>query len=195
VANYSLWKQSLRVIEEVSMVERHQCPHDEDPTPPEGIDQESYRVFRSFIRVMHLHRQLMMKAVQSGSPLGHAGALRLVAANDGISQRDLAEKLHLSRPTVTGMLQAMEKAGAIERRTDDKDQRLTRVYLTAEGRALSDRLRTSLASFVNETIGGIPQPDRTRLGELLDQLGDNTERALTRAAHGPNSDETEEKTA
>ena len=42
--------------------------------------------------------------------------------------------LHLSRPSVTAMLQALEKSGAIERRSDERDQRLTRVYLTDEGR-------------------------------------------------------------
>ena len=47
--------------------------------------------------------------------------LRFLSVNDGITQRDLAEALHVARPTVTKMLNAMEKAGLVRRRPDAAD--------------------------------------------------------------------------
>ena len=60
----------------------------------------------------------------------------VLTTNDGASQRELADVLHLARPTVTKMVQALERSGAVERRPAPGDQRLTRVYLTTSGRAV-----------------------------------------------------------
>lgn len=151
----------------------------------DGVDELSTRVFRAFHRALRLHRHLAI-AVLSGhdSHPGQAICLRFLSANDGITQRDLADALHLARPTVTKMLQAMEKAGAIERRVDDADQRLTRVYLTAAGRKLEIELRAVSATLINETIGGLSEDDRRQLERLLDALSGNIEAALAARHEG-----------
>ncbi len=145
----------------------------------DGVDELSAHVFRAFLRALRLHRQLMIAALSGhDSHPGQAICLRFLSANDGITQRDLAAALHLARPTVTKMLQAMEKAGAIERRPDETDQRLTRVHLTATGRKLELALRAVSAALINETFGGLSEDDRRQLERLLDALSGNTEAAL-----------------
>lgn len=146
----------------------------------EGVDDLSLDVFRSFMRAMHLQRQLVMRSLTGkGSHMGQIGCLKLLAANDGISQRDLAEMLHLSRPSVTAIVQALEKAGAVERRSDERDQRLTRVYLTGEGRAEELRQRQVLSEFVNRTVGRMPEADRRELARLLNSMNDHSVEALS----------------
>lgn len=155
------------------------------PLELEGVDPLSTRVFRAMLRTTHLQRQLMVKTLAAkGSHPGQAFCLRLVAENDGISQRDLADTLHLSRPRVTTMLQAMEKAGAIVRRTDPDDQRLTRVFLTDDGRRLDGELRALSSARVNETIGALPEADREELERLLGALADRVTDALRRTDDG-----------
>ena len=78
------------------------------------------------------------------------------------------------------MLQAMQKAGAVERRPDAADQRLTRVFLTAAGRDLEGQLRGVVAELVNETIGELPGNDRRELARLLGELGERMSQALVR---------------
>jgi DNA-binding MarR family transcriptional regulator len=95
-----------------------------------------------------------------------------------MSQRDLANMLYLSRPRVTTMLQALEKAGTVVRRPDETDQRLTRVYLTAQGHRLEEDLRSLMVEFINRTIGTMTVGDRTDLERLLEELAANTSRAL-----------------
>jgi DNA-binding MarR family transcriptional regulator len=140
----------------------------------EGVDPLSTRVFGAFMKALHLHRQAVTKALTSqGRNFSQAGCLRVVAENDGISQRDLAETLHLSRPSVTTMLHAMEDEGAIIRRPDARDRRLTRVYLTDSGRALEQGMRSGLADYVNRTIGSMSKPDRETLEDLLGKLAES----------------------
>ena len=153
-----------------------------------GADELSSRVFRAFLTTLRLHRQLMTRTVVShGTHPGQAFCLRLLAANDGMTQRDVAERLHLSRPTVTKMLQAMEKAGMIERRDDAADQRLTHVYLTAGGRAREQALRSVSAAYVHETIGTLSKADRLELARLLEALGESITRALDAGDPAPDA--------
>jgi DNA-binding MarR family transcriptional regulator len=69
------------------------------------------------------------------------------------------------------MLQGMEKAGLIERRADEADQRLTRVFLTGAGRAAEKQMGVAAAEYVNATIATLPEDDRRELARLLDELG------------------------
>jgi len=145
----------------------------------EGVDELSARVFRAFLNALRLHRQLMIATLaEHDSHPGQAICLRFLSANDGITQRDLADALHLARPTVSKMLQAMEKAGAIERRPDEHDQRLTRVCLTAAGHELETELRTVSAAYINKTMGTLPERDRRELGRLLEALNGSISAAI-----------------
>ena len=159
----------------------HRPPHGEAclRPAPEGVDPLSYRVFGAYMRSLHLHRQLMTKLMsgQDAHP-GQAFALRMLGANDGISQRDLAEAMHLSRPAVTTMLQRMQKAGLIDRRPDERDQRVMRTYLTDEGRELEAQMRETFASYISSAFDTMSAEDRTELERLLGILAENTERAL-----------------
>ncbi len=53
---------------------------------------------------------------------------------EGASLSALAEKTHLDRPTVTGLVDRLERDGWAERRADLKDPRSYRVFLTAKAR-------------------------------------------------------------
>lgn len=138
----------------------------------EGVDEQSARVFRAFLRTLRLHRRLMIKTMAGhGTHPGQAICLRLLQDNDGATQRDLAAELHIARPTMSKMLGGMEKAGFVERRPDERDQRLTRVFLTADGRELAHELGTVAGAMINETIGSLPESDRAELARLLEELG------------------------
>jgi MarR family transcriptional regulator, organic hydroperoxide resistance regulator len=155
----------------------------------EGVDELSADVFRAFITTLRLHRQLMMSALGGrGTHPGRGICLHLLAAHGHCTQRDLAESMHLSRPTVSKMVQSMEKSGLVERRPDESDQRLTRVELTAAGRSLEKELRGITARLVNETVGALCEDDRRELARLLGELAASMRGAIgARAAAPPNA--------
>ena len=153
----------------------------------EGVDPLTAQVFLAVRNTGHLHKQLMMKSLawEGGHP-GEVFCLRALAHHDGMSQSDLADRLHLSRPWVTKMLQALEKTGMVVRRADEQDQRVTRVYLTDAGREREEELHAVWAEYLNQTVGSLSDEDKLQLLRLIDLLSDRLSDLLSRAG-GPHS--------
>jgi len=78
-------------------------------------------------------------------PLGLTYAQYLVlvvlSETDGVSVRQLGERLSLDSATLTPLLKRLETQGAIERHRDADDERVVRVHLTKQGRALRAKCR------------------------------------------------------
>ncbi len=86
---------------------------------------------------------------------------------DGISQRDLAAALQITPPTASNTLQRMERDGWIERRRDDEDQRVVRVYLTEKARDLHQDARASLRDFDREMGSVLSEAEQAALRTSL----------------------------
>lgn len=82
---------------------------------------------------------LSRNLVESGLYAGQDGVMLALAETDGLTAGALAAKLGVKAPTMTRTIGRMEAQGFLERRPDEDDARLTKVYLTAPGR---DRLQT-----------------------------------------------------
>src|ERR1700674_3218526 len=52
---------------------------------------------------------------------------------EGLTQSQLVERMCVQPPTVSKMLDRLEKTGLVERRPDSEDSRISRVYLTERG--------------------------------------------------------------
>jgi MarR family transcriptional regulator, organic hydroperoxide resistance regulator len=150
------------------------CHHIPVPPPEHGdaFDPVTTKAFQAFGRAFHMHRQAMQRRFASAES-GHHGevfALRLLARDDGMSQRELAETLHLSRPRVTSIVQDMERAGTVRRAADPSDQRVTRVFLTDEGRRRELDQRAAFEDYLNKTIGALSDADKQELARILDEV-------------------------
>jgi MarR family transcriptional regulator, organic hydroperoxide resistance regulator len=154
------------------------------PPDLEGVDEVALRVYEAWGRTLHLQRQLALKVLPDKSlHPAQARCLWAISSNHDITQRDLADLLHLSRPTVTAMLQRMEKAGLVERRSDPVDHRLTRIRVTAAGTELDAGMREFHRSFINATIGCMSTADQEEFERLLGIVRHNIESAL--GSHSP----------
>ena len=60
---------------------------------------------------------------------------------DGLPVKQLGDRLGLDSGTLTPLLQRLEKSGFVARVRDKGDQRVVRIHLTADGRALKQRAR------------------------------------------------------
>jgi len=94
---------------------------------------------------------------QTGLSAPHAYVMRLVLSEPGISQKLLAEELHLDPSTVTRFVDALAERHLVRRDTSNSDRRSAAVFPTVEGKRLQKRL---------EKIGdNLFQTMRTRLGD------------------------------
>jgi DNA-binding MarR family transcriptional regulator len=139
----------------------------------ENVDPLTAQVFHALGKVMHLNRLVLLRIIApQGLQFPEVFALSLLSRHDGISQRDLAEILHLSHPRVSTILLTLETNGAVVRREDEIDRRLTRVFLTSEGQTQEKEQRAVLSDYVDRTIGALPEADRRELDRLLGELAD-----------------------
>ena len=86
---------------------------------------------------------LSRNLLESGLYAGQDGVMLALSDNDGLTAGMLAARLGVKAPTMTRTIGRMEAQGFLERRADDEDARLTKVYLTTSGR---DRLQTIAAA-------------------------------------------------
>src|SRR5690606_33080780 len=95
---------------------------------------------RPIMRMMsHISRHFLHRAhgeiQEYGLYPGQPSLLFSLAKREGQSQKELAEELEIKPATLTVMLNRMEKNGLVRRAPDEQDQRVSRIYLTDEGRA------------------------------------------------------------
>ena len=83
--------------------------------------------------------------------------MKVVLTKPGLSPRELAEDLSLSRSTVTRFLDSLEKKGFVRRESVGKDGREIQVYPTAKAEDIRDQL--------NETRVELMERISTLLGE------------------------------
>lgn len=73
-------------------------------------------------------------------PIGMWYFLRALWQEDGLTQRELSQRVGSMEPTTVEQLKNMERRGFIERHRSAADRRKIHISLTAEGRALASRL-------------------------------------------------------
>lgn len=89
---------------------------------------------------------------------------------EGISQQELARKLLVGRSNMSMLLPQMEKRGLLERRADQRDKRVLRLFLTEEGRSLSEKAMQIQTELIERTLSATPLDDCQRLAETMDLL-------------------------
>lgn len=162
--------------------------------PLEALDPNAVEVFRALKRVMMLYRQHAFRAFSEiGVHPGQAACLFALRGEEGLSQRELARRLFVSAPTVTGIVQKMERADLVERRPDPHDQRLMRIRLSERGREVAAALAETFASQAESMFAGITPEELAELARLLARVGENLAGALGSAAAGADGDTADEE--
>lgn len=81
---------------------------------------------------------------------------------------ELGDRLFLDSGTLTPLLKRMEAAGLVDRRRDDTDERVVRITLTDDGRALERRARAIPGALVQ--AAGCSLDEVTGLTRRLQEL-------------------------
>jgi len=82
--------------------------------------------------------------------------------------RDLAERLALTRPTVSATIDTLVDRGLLERTTVDTDRRAVRLTITAHGRDAMLAAELGMRARLDEVLAAVDDADVVRAG--LEQL-------------------------
>lgn len=117
-----------------------------------------------------LTRALQARIAPHGVSIGMWFFLRALWQEDGISQRELSQRVGMMEPTTASALTNMERKGYVRRIRNRADRRIVNVFLTERGRALRREL-LPLAAEVNEVaLRGITINEATQLRALLGKI-------------------------
>lgn len=144
------------------------------PPEPESIGS----IFSQVSRLEHVRAHELLEEL--GLYRGQHRILRALWAQDGLTHTELGEQAHVRPSTISTTIQRMEKAGLVERKHDAEDQRVSRVYLTQEGRALQGNVEQAWRRLEQETFAGLTLEERIVLRRLFLQMRENLMRVTHR---------------
>jgi len=125
---------------------------------------ESSRLLRNYID----HR-----AKSRGSTRAQWIVLFRLRQQEGLSQVDLADVLELQPISLVRLLDRLVDHGLLERRTDPRDRRANRLFLTASGRQLVDDLDSLRDAIAADVLQDVPA---AALATSLETLGNIKDR-------------------
>jgi MarR family transcriptional regulator, organic hydroperoxide resistance regulator len=106
--------------------------------------------------------------------------LRVLWDTDGLSQRELSERVGTTEPTTVTALHAMEKRGLVVRVQNSGDRRKSNIYLTQPARQLRDMLLMHARGVNRTATSGIPASEIVALKRTLEKIRANLSAALER---------------
>jgi DNA-binding MarR family transcriptional regulator len=104
---------------------------------------------------------------------GQQWILRRLWDEDGQTPGEIARQLELSTPTVTKAAMRMEAAGLIDRRSDPRDARLVRLFLSERGRALEKTVAEEMAQLARRSLATLSEDEVKALVAALSAIRRN----------------------
>jgi MarR family transcriptional regulator for hemolysin len=97
---------------------------------------------------------------------------------EGLKQTEIADLMEMQPITLTRLIDKLCEAGLIERRSDDTDRRVNRLYLTKAARPLMAKLAVLRGEITQAALAGLSNADTHRLVDDLESIKDNVREAL-----------------
>ena len=141
--------------------------------------EEDRRMENSIARVIRLYfNRTQDRLSEYGLFRGQPPILALLVADDGMSQKTIADRLDLSPATVTVTLKRMEKSGLVTRKMDEHDQRVLRVHITAKGREMFEKSEQTMIDVTEEILDGFTAEERRTFHDFIARMADNMENKM-----------------
>lgn len=99
-----------------------------------------------------------------------AGALFFLSRNDGALVGDVAQALCIGAPSMSGLVDRLERAGLVERRRDAQDGRAVRLHMTETGRVAALRAKAVLAALNAQLTQGFSESEIDVVARWLESL-------------------------
>ena len=137
--------------------------------------EQTRQLVHEFIAAGRMHHRCIENAVR-GMQIHHSGHRLLVFLSrcDVMpSQKELAERFHISPAAVANTLKKLESDGYILRKTDDGDTRFNRVSITEKGQAILAQTKTLFDAVDEKMLDGFDEEERQTLFLLLARMKEN----------------------
>jgi DNA-binding MarR family transcriptional regulator len=137
------------------------------------------RVWFRFLRLeSRLQLAVSERLREIGLSVPQCDVLTTLTEAEGVSQQELAKRLYVTKGNISGLLDRLEDAGLVERRSTETDRRQYAIYLTPRGRESAEKAIALQHALIAATLGKLPAESLATFEDLL-----ITTRDLVRAYH------------
>ena len=95
--------------------------------------------------------------------------------SDGLSQKELAEKIYVDGSTLVPIMDKMEREELVERRPDPKDRRNNRIFLTKKSESVVDSIIEIILQVRKLAYKGLSQGELESARAILKKIMDNAD--------------------
>jgi MarR family transcriptional regulator, organic hydroperoxide resistance regulator len=150
------------------------------------------RAMRVWLRLLRLEAR-MQAAVGDrlrmiGVSIPQCDVLTTLTEQEGVNQQELAKRLYVTKGNISGLLDRLEAAGFVERRSLVSDRRQYSIHLTESGRAMAERAIAVQHKWIASTLGRMTEADleafETQIVALRDIVREQETAAQAKAAEG-----------
>jgi MarR family transcriptional regulator, transcriptional regulator for hemolysin len=134
-------------------------------------------------RVLRLYAD--KEARRYGLTRAQWAVLAKLERTEGLKQTEIADLMEMQPITLTRLIDKLCDAGLIERRSDETDRRVNRLYLTEAARPLMAKLAVLRGEITQLALAGLSNADTHRLVDDLESIKDNIREALASAGGQP----------
>lgn len=119
------------------------------PTPEHAVDN----AIRNFGEALNMFDPLRFRAwAEMGLTTAQLRVLFLVRESPGVTAGELATRLSVTPPTISGIVDRLVKLGLIRREDDESDRRLVRNFLTDQGETSCKRMEFGSETFTRRIL-------------------------------------------
>ena len=123
-----------------------------------------------------LRRRLEQQAEsRAGISVVQAGALFALLRQDGLLSTELASQLDIAPSAMTGLADRMLRGGLVERRVDERDKRINRLWLSAHGREVALTAQGELAPLNQSLTQGFSDAEMAVVSRWLKAVAERFE--------------------
>ena len=136
-------------------------------------DDVAIRVWFRLLRLeSRLGAAVSERLREIGLSVPQCDVLTTLTEEEGVSQQALAKRLYVTKGNISGLLDRLESAGLVERRSTANDRRQYEIHLTAPGREAALRAIAIQHDLIRKTFGRVPEADLERFETMLVTLRD-----------------------
>jgi len=146
---------------------------------PGSVDMNFLFTFGEVQRLVRAYAD--KQAARYGITRAQWAVLAKVERNEGMKQNELAEQMEMQPITLTRLIDKLCDSSWIERRGDETDRRVNRLYLKKAGRQLLGKLSGLRSELTATALDGISPADAQRLLSQMEAIRENVRNAIQNA--------------
>lgn len=93
--------------------------------------------------------------------------LRRLGLQPGASQSELADLLEVEKASAGRLIDRLEVNGWVERRPDESDRRINRIYMTKRGQSVHDTIGPIAEGMMEDELSCLTKTERKQLTNLM----------------------------